>query len=58
MPDHLVEIIFALLSVVYLMLYARDYLKNRTESKPARKAWLRVGLIFGIVSILLFYLQS
>jgi len=57
-PDHLVEIIFALLSVVYLMLYARDYLKNRREAKPARKAWLRVGLIFGIISILLFYLQS
>ena len=58
MPDYIVEIVFALLSVIYLTLYTRDYLRNRAESKPVRKAWLRVGLIFGAISIVLLYLHS
>ncbi len=58
MPDHFVATVFAVLSVVYLSLYARDYLRRGETSRPARKAWLRTGLIFGVVSLVLFYLHG
>lgn len=57
MPDHFVASVFALLSAVYLALYVRDYIRQRKSPGPARKAWLRTGLIFAAVSIVLFYLQ-
>lgn len=57
MPEHFVPTLFAVLSLVYLFLYVRDYLRQRETSKPARKAWLRIGLIFGAVSLVLFYLH-
>jgi hypothetical protein len=56
-PEHFVPTVFALLSLVYLFLYVRDYLRQRETSNPARKAWLRIGLIFGAVSLVLFYLH-
>jgi hypothetical protein len=46
--------VLALLSVIFLALYTRDTLRQHDESKPARKAWLRVRLIFSVMNILLF----
>ena len=56
MPAHLVEYIFAGLSLVYLSLYGRDYL--RRKNSPPKKAWLRAGLIFAVISAILFYLHA
>jgi cytochrome bd-type quinol oxidase subunit 2 len=58
MPGHFTEIVLALLSVIFLALYTRDRLRQQDASKPARTAWLRVGIIFGVISIVLFYLHS
>jgi hypothetical protein len=55
MREHLVEIIFTCLSVIYLTLYARDYFARR---QPARRAWLRMGVIFGVISGVLWYLHA
>lgn len=57
MREHLVAIIFTCLSVIYLALYARDSITRRTEGRPARRAWLRLGLIFGVISGVLWYLR-
>jgi hypothetical protein len=58
MPEYFVPTLFALISVIYLSLYARESLRGRVGSMPARKAWLRVGLIFAVVSLVLFYVQA
>ena len=58
MRAHFAEIVLALLSVIFLTLYARERLRQREASKPARKAWLRVGIIFGVISGVLFYLHA
>ena len=55
MPEHFVPTLFAILSVVYLSLYARDRFRRSNTNIVARKAWLRIGLIFGAVSLVLFY---
>ena len=57
MPENFVAIVFPGLAVVYLLLYARDYLRQGGSGGPARKAWLRVGLFFGAMSAVLFYLD-
>ena len=58
MPGHFTETVLALLSVVFLALYTRERLRQQDASQPARKAWLRVGIIFGVISIVLFYLHA
>jgi len=57
MSGHFTEIVLALLSVIVLALYTRDRLRQQDASKPVRKAWLRVGNICGVISIVLFYLH-
>jgi len=48
-------LIFPILAAVFLVLAASDYLKHGAKPTPARKAWLRIGLIFAAVSIYLFF---
>lgn len=54
----LVPAIFAVLSAVFLALAWFDHRRHDTLMNPARKAWLRVGLIFGAVAIFLLFFQS
>ncbi len=57
MPDHFVEIVFAVLSGIFLTLYVHDTICQKDGNRLPRKAWLRTGLIFAVVSMLLFYLH-
>ena len=43
---------FGLLAAIFLVLSASH------GTRPARKAWLRIGLIFAAVSIYLFFFQG
>lgn len=40
MPEHFVAFIFAVLSVIYLVLFARDYSRRESPGVTPRKAWL------------------
>lgn len=55
MREYLVAIIFTCLSVVYFILYARDRLTGR---EPPRRAWLRMGVIFAVISGVLWYMHG
>jgi hypothetical protein len=47
---------FIVLAIIFLSLAARDNFRFRAKGKdtPARKAWFRIGLIFGIVALYLY----
>jgi hypothetical protein len=53
-----VPLIFTLLAAMFLSLALIDYRKHGSATRPARKAWLRIGLIFAAVSIYLFFFQG
>ena len=53
-----VGILFMILSVLFFGLSLRDYLRAKGEKTPARKAWLRVAIIFAIVGIFLYVRKS
>jgi len=50
-------LIFPLVAAVFLSLASIDFLKHGAKTTPARKTWLRIGLIFAVVSLYLFYLR-
>ena len=50
-------LIFAALAVLFLGLAAIDFARHGSHSTPARKAWFRIGLIFGAISIYLVFFQ-
>jgi succinate-acetate transporter protein len=52
-----VPLIFAVLAVLFFILVFLDLRKHGSVTTPARKGWLRVGLIFAAVSIYLFFFQ-
>jgi hypothetical protein len=49
----LLGLFFVALGVVFLGLALRDSVKNRGSATPARRAWLRVGIIFAAVGVFL-----
>jgi hypothetical protein len=49
-----VGILFLILSVLFFGLSLRDYIRSKGQQTPARKAWLRVAVIFAIVGVLLY----
>jgi hypothetical protein len=48
-------VFFAVLGVIFLVLASLDFRRHGLKSTPARKAWLRIGLIFSAVSVYLLY---
>jgi hypothetical protein len=44
--------------VIFLSLTLRDYLTAETKLTPARKAWLRIAVIFAAVAIGLFIVNT
>jgi hypothetical protein len=57
-PSVLVGLFFFALGVIFLGLATRDFARNRGKATPARKAWLRVGLIFAAVGIFLYIFHN
>jgi undecaprenyl pyrophosphate phosphatase UppP len=54
----LVPLILLALAVVFFALALLDVRKHGSKSSPARKTWLRVGLIFAFVSGYLLIFQG
>lgn len=52
-----VPLIFTVLSVLFLFLALVDLRRHGSTATSARKAWLRIGIIFAAVSIYLFCFQ-
>ena len=50
-------LIFAALAGLFLTLAAIDFSRHGSRSNPARKTWLRIGLIFAAVTIYLLFFQ-
>jgi len=50
-------LIFAALAAIFLVLAFVDFTRHRSPSTPARKAWFRIGLIFGAITIYLVFFQ-
>jgi hypothetical protein len=50
-----VFMIFGALSAMFLGLVLMDVRKHGSISSPARKGWLRIGLIFAAVSAYLLF---
>jgi hypothetical protein len=50
-------IVFAALAAIFVALAVRDFLNAEGKLTPARRTWLRIAIIFAIVSIGLFIVQ-
>jgi hypothetical protein len=53
-----IGLLFIALALLFSGLSFRDYLWTGGNTTPARRAWLRIAMIFAIVGILLFVQQS
>lgn len=49
------SIVFVAISVIFLGLTFRDYLKSEEKLTIARKVWIRISLIFAAVGIALYF---
>ncbi len=58
LPAVLLGPFFVALGAIFLGLAFRDSAKNRGTATPARKAWLRVGVIFTAVGLFLYVLHT
>ncbi|MCB1934984.1 MAG: hypothetical protein KDF59_03475 [Nitrosomonas sp.] len=52
----LIPLLFALFAVYFAGLLVRDRLRLTGQTNPARKAWLRLAIIFASISIGLVFL--
>jgi len=52
-----VSIVFIGISIIFLAVSFRDYLKNGNSMTIARRVWLRMALIFALVGIGLYFLH-
>ena len=52
-----VSIVFIGISIIFLAVSLRDYLKNGSTMTIARRVWLRMALIFALVGIGLYFLH-
>jgi hypothetical protein len=53
-----IGILFIVLALLFFGLSLRDYLKSAGKKTPARRAWLRVAVIFAIVGFLLYLMNT
>jgi hypothetical protein len=53
-----VALVLIAIAVIFLSLTLRDYLTAETKLTPARKAWLRIAVIFAAVAIGLFIVNT
>jgi hypothetical protein len=53
-----IALVFGGLAAVFLIFALVDYTRHGPSATPARKAWLRVGVIFAAVAVLLVILQA
>lgn len=53
-----VVIVLLALSVAFVALALRDYLKAKGELTPARSTWLKISFIFSAVAIGLFLMHT
>jgi hypothetical protein len=53
-----VAIIFLAISALFLALAARDYLRVQGSNKVARKTWLCIAMIFGVIGGWLYFFGS
>ena len=49
---------FVVLAALFFVLSLLDVRKHGSKITPARKAWLRIGLIFTAVSVYLLFIQG
>lgn len=54
----LVPILFAIFSLYFARLLVNDYQRSPTYTNPARKAWLKLSIIFAVFSIGLIILYN
>jgi hypothetical protein len=52
-PGFNISLIFFALAVIFLVVFVRDYLRNKGKTNPARQTWLRVSFIFAAVGVVL-----
>ena len=45
------------IAIIFLSLTLRDFLVAEGKLTPARKTWLRVALIFAVLSVVMYVLQ-
>jgi hypothetical protein len=48
-----VGVLFIILSILFFGLSLRDYVRSDRKKTPARRAWLRVAVIFAVIGLLL-----
>ena len=53
-----IGVLFISLGAIFLGLAVRDYVKKGATSTPARKAWLRIGVLFTGVGIFLYVFHT
>jgi len=51
-------IFFLILSLVFFGLSYNDYRKSSGARTPARKAWMRIAIIFAILGSLLYLINT
>ena len=49
--------VFLALAIMFLGLAMQDYWKQENKLTPARKTWVRIAMIFSVVSIGLYILN-
>ena len=54
----LVGLVFVALAVIFFGLSFKDYTKAEDQRPLARKAWLRIAVIFAVVGIVLLVTQA
>jgi len=54
----LAPVIFSVLALVFLGLMIRDRIRGGPKPTPARRAWRRIFIIFALVALGLFLLET
>ncbi len=49
-----IGLLFIALSILFFGLALRDYIRSKGAKTPARKAWLRIAVIFGAIGTYLY----
>jgi hypothetical protein len=53
-----VPLVFVAVAVVFVVVALQNYLKSEGKLSPARKTWLRIALIFSLIGIGLFIVNT
>ena len=52
-----IGLLFIALSILFFGLSLRDYIRSKGVRTPARRAWLRIALIFAVIGGYLYLLN-